>query len=92
MEKSLIEFMEDNFETWEPMTDDHTDSIDVWNYPGDRLVLSIVEEEGTYIIRTWHNDNRSAKNEFIYFEPSEEELVTEVTRFLMKYIEEKSIR
>lgn len=82
MEKTIQEFIFDNFESWDALADDFGDAIDIWNYEGDRLLLSLVNEEDTYIIRTWHENNKSAKSEEIFFGPSEEELVKAVGKLL----------
>ena len=92
MEKTIQEFIFDNFESWYGLTDDLGDGgADIWNYDGDKLILSIVNEDDVYIIRTWHENNKSAKSEEVFLGPSEKELKIAVEKILLSYIESSKV-
>ena len=86
MEKTIQDFIFDNFESWDGLSDDFGDTIDIWNYDGDKLILSLVNEDDVYIIRTWHENNKSAKSEEVFLGPNENELKRAVEKILFSYI------
>jgi len=87
MEKTLEQFIVDNFEALDGTTDNiqekEFEEIEAWDYYGDKLIFSIESNlEGIYFVRLWHENNRDLKSETIYHEPTEEELVKVVQDIL----------
>lgn len=79
MKKDLEDFIEDNLPVFAGTTDTLEDRIDVWNYDGDVLLFSIIDKgEGNYTLLTWHENNREAKREIPYIQPTEQELVNAI--------------
>lgn len=89
MEKSLEEFVIDNFPAYAGNLDvgfSNTkikeDTVDIWNYHGDDLLVTISETDfeypGAYVLYTWHKDNRSIRSELFLHSATEKDLVREV--------------
>lgn len=90
MQKTLENFIIDNFESLDGTTDtfenEELNSIEVWDYSGDKLLFSIDDYlDNTYNVRLWHDNNQELLSEDIYILPTEEELVEAVQNILKKY-------
>lgn len=93
----LEEFYVENFETWNPLADIHTDELVQWNYTGSEVVFKIFvqgknKEEYRFYQEIDSDMNRKIKHEEVLIDPNEQELKDTINEYLLRYMGRKALK